>query len=95
MVQDGAITRPFGNKPVIRSGVGVTDSLHAVFAISNDGVDLNAFAGFFKSGLGCTDALYLDGAISRMYVSELGRLDDGGGFVGMLGITRPRQGREN
>ena len=54
----------------IRSGVGITPVGNTVFAISNEPVTLYEFASFFKENLGCNNALYLDGAISEMYVTK-------------------------
>jgi uncharacterized protein YigE (DUF2233 family) len=47
-----------------RSGVGVRDPSHVVFAISRAEVSFHAFATLFRDVLGCADALYLDGSIS-------------------------------
>lgn len=41
----------------------------------------------FKDKLHCKDALYLDGAISKMYLPELGRYDLGGDFGAIIGVT--------
>lgn len=72
----------------IRSGVGITKDNLVVFAISNKPVNFYDFAGFFKNHLKCDAALYLDGAISEMYLPELLRFDDGGGFGPIIGVTK-------
>jgi uncharacterized protein YigE (DUF2233 family) len=57
----------------IRNGVGVSNSYSnkiAYFAISDNPVSLYDFSMLFKDILGCNNALYLDGAISKMYTSE-------------------------
>lgn len=74
----------------VRNGVGVQSSGKVVVAISLDPVTFHQFARFFRDRLGCRDALYLDGAISAMYLPELGLMDAGGGFVGMLAVVRRR-----
>lgn len=51
-----------------RSGVGIKENGDIVFAISNEPVTFYQFAAFFKDTLDCPNALYLDGAISEMYV---------------------------
>ena len=51
-----------------RSGVGIKENGDIVFAISNEPVTFYQFAAFFKDILDCPNALYLDGAISEMYV---------------------------
>jgi len=71
----------------IRSGVGILNDHELIFAISNERVSFYDFALFYQKVLGCKDALYLDGAISRMYIEESGRLDGGGDFGVMIGVT--------
>lgn len=51
-----------------RSGVGTDAAGNVIFAISNQPVSFYEFSTFFKEELGCRNALYLDGAISEMYV---------------------------
>ena len=51
----------------IRNGVGILPGNRIVFAISVVPVNFYAFADYFKT-LGCSDALYLDGFVSRMYL---------------------------
>lgn len=72
----------------IRSGVGLIDSTHVVFVISNQPVNFYDFATLFKEKFNCTNALYLDGAISEMYLPELGRFQDGGNFGAIIGIIK-------
>jgi len=55
----------------IRNGVGIMPDGRVVFAISREPVNFFDFASWFKAQ-GCTDALYLDGAISRAYLPEEG-----------------------
>jgi uncharacterized protein YigE (DUF2233 family) len=52
----------------IRNGVGIINEHTVVFVISEDGINFYEFASFFKDKMKCIDALYLDGAISGMYV---------------------------
>jgi uncharacterized protein YigE (DUF2233 family) len=74
-----------------RSGVGVDarnpKRVHIV--LSAEPVRLETFASFFLTQLGCTDALYLDGNISRLYPASLqgGNADTGGRFSGFLAVT--------
>lgn len=70
----------------IRSGVGITLNGNVVFAISNEPVTLYEFALFFKDNLGCNNALYLDGAISEMYVPKL-RENTKEEFSVIIGVT--------
>ena len=55
----------------IRNGVGISTKWKrklVVLVISDTKVNFYDFAFLFKSILGCENALYLDGAISKMYV---------------------------
>lgn len=53
----------------IRNGVGILPDGRTIYAITNRPVNFYAFATFFKE-LGCENALYLDGVVSRMYEPE-------------------------
>jgi len=55
----------------IRNGVGIDEKGNVLFAISNQPVTFYEFAEFFKTNLGCKNALYLDGTISEMYVEGM------------------------
>ncbi len=75
----------------IRSGVGIIDENTAVFAISDDPISFYDFALIFKEQFNCRNALFLDGAISRMYIYESeGDNIDEAIFAGMLAITIPK-----
>jgi len=55
--------------------------------ISDKPVNFYEFAHFFKDELQCTDALYLDGVVSAIYVEDL-KLNSQTTVLGpMLGIT--------
>ncbi len=73
-----------------RNGVGVVSDTEAVFVLSEQEVNLYDFALFFRDELGCTDAIYLDGAISGMYAPAVHRDDPGMEYVGMFGISDPK-----
>lgn len=66
----------------IRNGVGILPDGRVVFAISREPVNFFDFASWFKAQ-GCTDALYLDGAISRAYIPEA-RVEQRDGQLGVL-----------
>ena len=55
-----------------RNGVGVTEQNKIVFVISEQPVNFYEFASLFQA-LGCENALYLDGAVSRMYLPYLNK----------------------
>lgn len=77
---------PNSTNKFIRSGVGVKSATELYLAISEEPVNFYNFAALFKDRLGCREALYLDGAISKLYIPRLNRRDDGE-FTGMLAIT--------
>jgi len=53
----------------IRNGVGILPDNKVVFTISKKEINLYNLAKFFKD-IGCKNALYLDGIISKMYYPE-------------------------
>jgi len=71
----------------IRSGAGVIDEHKVVFAISTDPCNFYDFAVLFHDVFGCDNALYFDGAISRMYLHDINHDDTGGNFGGMIVVT--------
>lgn len=71
----------------IRSGVGILPDGKVIFMISDRPVNFFDFATLFRDGLGCTQALYLDGAISQMYLPASRRQDLGGDFGPILAVT--------
>lgn len=82
---------------LVRNGVGVVNSKQLVLVISRRGLNFFRFAQFFRDQLGCRDALYLDGNISRLHAPKWGRSADGvlasllgeGHFVGLLAVLPP------
>jgi len=90
-VIDGKINAHFNidseNKN-IRSGVGIINSSTIVFVISNQPVNFHDFASVFKNEFKCANALYLDGAISEMFLPETGRFQKGGSFGPIIGILK-------
>lgn len=75
----------------VRNGVGVSeDGTRAVFAISNDEVNFDAFARLFRDELGLSDALYFDGNISRLYAPDLDRHDGGFPMGPIVGTVVPK-----
>jgi uncharacterized protein YigE (DUF2233 family) len=76
----------------VRNGVGILGG-QALFVISESEVSFGRLARFFRDGLGCTDALYLDGTVSSLWVPSLGRQDkrnDLGTFVVVLQTAEAR-----
>lgn len=61
----------------IRNGVGIDAKGQALFAISEEPVSFGRFARLFRDALGCRDALYFDGTVSRLWDPAQGREDRG------------------
>jgi uncharacterized protein YigE (DUF2233 family) len=74
-----------------RDGVGVDANGKVHFAITEDRVNFFDFARFFRDGLGCANALFLDGGSAPgIYAPELGR-DDApghGGYGPIIGVVK-------
>lgn len=66
-----------GTSLQVRNGVGVSLDGTAWFAISNEPVSFGRFARLFRDKLACPDALYFDGAVSRLFDPVSGRRDAG------------------
>lgn len=91
LVIDGAINPrflPTSSSLNIRNGVGIRPDHKVVFAMSREPVSFYELAAFFQS-LDCRDALYLDGAVSRMYLPEQGIAQLDGDFGVIIGIATP------
>jgi prepilin-type processing-associated H-X9-DG protein len=80
---------PTGASAKIRNGVCVRDGTTAIFAIAEEPVTFYAFAMLFRDGLGCANALFLDGSVSSLYAPELGRDDELTPLGPMIGVSAP------
>jgi prepilin-type processing-associated H-X9-DG protein len=80
---------PTGTSEKIRNGVCVRDGTTAIFAIAEEPVTFYAFALMFRDGLGCANALFLDGSVSSLYAPELGRDDELTPLGPMIGVSAP------
>lgn len=70
----------------LRNGVCAVDG-KAMFVISEERVNFYDFARYMRDTLKCREALYLDGSISSLYSTELGRNDyraDLGPIIGVV-----------
>lgn len=56
----------------LRSGVCARTPHEVVFAVSEAPVSFHAFARLFRDRIGCGDALYLDGTLSRLWTQAEG-----------------------
>lgn len=70
----------------VRNGVGILPGNKLLFAMSKEPVNFYDFAEYFKS-MGCINALYLDGVVSRTYLPEKNWIQTDGDFGVMIGIT--------
>lgn len=70
----------------IRNGVGILPNNKVVFAMSKTAINFYDFAKYFQS-LGCKNALYLDGFVSRTYLPEKKWIQTDGNFGVIIGVT--------
>lgn len=70
----------------IRNGVGILPDNSIVFAMSKNEINFYDFAIYFKN-MGCKNALYLDGFVSRTYLPEQNWIQTDGNFGVMIGVT--------
>jgi len=92
LVIEGELHPKFGRNStsrLIRNGIGVPSPQEVVLALAEDPVNFHEFATFFRDGLGCDNALYLDGAISGLYAPALDRNDSHAPFGPMLAVVAP------
>jgi uncharacterized protein YigE (DUF2233 family) len=89
LVIDGEIHTAFKKNSTnlnIRNGVGILPNNQIVFAISKKEINFYDFAEYFKN-LGCKNALYLDGFVSRTYLPEKNWKQIDGDFGVIIGVT--------
>jgi len=71
-----------------RNAVGIKKDGTACFVLSKEKICFNDIATLFRDKLGCSNALYLDGFVSRAYIPQLNRKDLDGDFGVMIGVSR-------
>jgi len=71
----------------IRNGAGILPNGNVIFAISKEPVNFYDFALYFKN-LGCKNALYLDGFVSRAYMPSEKWLQTDGDFGVIIAVTQ-------
>lgn len=89
LVIDGQIHPAFKDDSTnlnIRNGVGILPNNKIVFAMSKSEINFYDFAKYFQS-LGCKNALYLDGFVSRTYLPEKKWMQTDGNFGVIIGVT--------
>ena len=82
LIIDGKLHPKFrkGSKNMhIRNGVGLLPNGHLLFAMSKEKINFYDFAQYFKDN-DCTNALYLDGFVSRTYLPSKDWLQEDGNF---------------
>lgn len=92
LVEHGALHPRFlpdSDSRFIRNGVGVTAGGAVVWAITSDPVNFHRFARLMRDRLGTSDALYVDGKVSRLFAPVLGRSDFGFPIGPILGVVAP------
>jgi len=73
----------------IRNGVGIDRRGRMVFVISRKPVNMYQFAEFFRNKMRCSNALYLDGHISKMYLPGIKRNELDGNFAVIIAASEP------
>lgn len=89
LVIDGKILAEFkegSTNTNIRNGVGILPDNKVIFAMSKTEINFYDFAKYFQN-LGCKNALYLDGFVSRTYLPEKSWIQTDGNFGVMIGVT--------
>jgi uncharacterized protein YigE (DUF2233 family) len=90
LVIDGTIHSAFkeGSANVnIRNGVGILPNNDVIFVMSKTAINFYDFASYFKK-LGCKNALYLDGFVSRTYLPEKNWIQTDGNFGVIIGVAK-------
>lgn len=90
LVVDGEIHKAFSKKSTnlnIRNGVGVLPNNNILFVMSKKEINFYEFAEYFKN-LGCKNALYLDGFVSRVYCPKENWEQTDGNFGVIIGVTK-------
>ncbi len=70
----------------IRNGVGILPNNKIIFAMSKKEINFYDFANYFKQ-MGCKNALYLDGLVSRTYFPKQNWTQLDGNFGVIIGVT--------
>lgn len=90
LVIDGQIHSAFKDGSTslyIRNGVGILPDNKVIFAMSKAEINFYDFAKYFQN-LGCKNALYLDGFVSRTYLPEKNWTQNDGNFGVIIGVTK-------
>lgn len=93
LVIDGQIHKNFkegSENKNIRSGVGIPFNYKTklIFIISDGLVNFYDFASVFKDVFGCSNALYLDGFVSKMFLKDIKSNVPVGNFGPLISVTK-------
>ena len=80
------IFEPKSTNYEIRNGVGILPNNEIIFAISKNRVRFYDFAKYFKDK-GCTNALFLDGYVSKVYYPSKNLFQSNGTLGVLIGVT--------
>lgn len=86
----GEINSAFNQSSInlnIRNGVGILPNQKVVFAMSKKEINFYDFARYFQR-MGCINALYLDGYVSRAYLPEKEWVQLDGNFGVIIGVVK-------
>ncbi len=72
----------------IRNGVGILPDNKVLFAMSKSEINFYDFAEYFKN-MGCKNALYIDGFVSRTFLPGKNWIQKEGNFGVIIGLTEP------
>lgn len=89
LLKDGMIHAGFKQASAnlqVRNAVGILPDNRVIFALSKQPVSFYDFATYFK-GLGCKNALYLDGVVSRAYLPAKQWEQKDGDLGIIIGVT--------
>lgn len=79
---------PTTSSKYLRNAVCVFKDRDLAFVISDSPVTMYRMAEWMANTMKCPDALYLDGAISRMYTEGMRAYEDGGDLGPVIAITQ-------
>ena len=74
---------------IVRNGIGIINPSKIVIGYS-DNVNFYTFSQIFKEFFKCENALFLDGAISKMYIHDLKPNELGGEFGPILSVSEKK-----
>lgn len=78
----------------LRNGVGVDAQGRAHFVIADQPVSFGKLARYFRDGLKCPNALFLDGSVSSLWDPEHGRVDGGPPLGPLIVVEKTANGPE-